>query len=473
MSSERKRKSWKRIAKHKIFRKRNIISLLSIILTSITGIIMLSTNWIPKNYATNIWITLLALNIIGIISINVHKKAFIKGIGGFLLGGSILLSLIPYSYIITTNQFFQTASKQQASYDKTTYCLIKSIDNPIKEDALTGEVITYKVIFNKSGVMKKLNKKYPLKDKEYPTIENVMEQLKQDKAIALMDYSLYEALIASNEVYHSAEYEILYKFDVYTKKEKENSNNKDKYNIYLETINPAGLIDFNWVISLNHKTKKALITIIPTNLNLPIYEKQSKKDWIGYQKTYGPSIPKKSIEQAFEINLDYTISINTNDLVSYINSYNGIEYCAENEYKTTTPSVLNLYESTTEVLTISASCENYNGLETIAILREQEEDSTIQIIQSILDQIKKTRILSYKENLDRWNQLAEMNLPKSSGEKIIKDIIENTNWEINVQTIEANKTKQKIFQTNIERAGLEIAENKREQIRNEINKVLE
>ena len=435
--TKKKKASFKRIVKHKIFRKRNAFALLCLILTLVVGSLFIGSELFPVSKGIKIIGGIILLIFIGVLLINVHKKKTLKVIGSMILVISILINMVILDHFILTKQFIEKSIHDQNTYHKTTYYIIESSTSNYDENTIPKEVVTYKDIFNLNGAMKKINRKHSMKAKEFDNVLYVLEDVKNNQTIGLIDYSIYEVLVASNLVYLAADYNILYKFDVYTKKEKRPESHQHSYNIYLEGKNPANLIDFQSIITLNFQTNKMLYTMIPKNIYTSVPSKEKKSDKLGYQSIYKPTAPKESLEKLLGITIDNTITLDTKKLSNFINSLNGVEICSEKEVLTKTPSILNIYEEQGERLQIAKGCQEYEGMDAITILRDQNRSYTSNILEDLYQRVENHFLLNYRKNLDRFSNLLQSNLSKKQLKEMIKQLSDtDTKWTIEKQYLE-------------------------------------
>ena len=103
----------------------------------------------------------------------------------------------------------------------------------------------------------------------------------------------------------------------------------DSFNIYIGGVDFTNEIyDFNMILSI--KDNKVLMTSIPRDYHIKIHNTDIS-DNISYIGINDINEKTKSLEQLFDININYYIKINTNSLVNLVDMLGGIEYCSDIE----------------------------------------------------------------------------------------------------------------------------------------------
>lgn len=223
----------------------------------------------------------------------------------------------------------------------------------------------------------------------------------------------------------------------------------DSFNIYIGGVDFTNEIyDFNMLVSI--KDNKVLMTSIPRDYHIKIHNTDIS-DNIAYIGINDINEKTKSLEQLFDININYYIKINTNSLVNLVDMLGGIEYCSDIEYLTTHSMILDSYnDSLGNKLYVTKGCRSYNGIEILTIARERLKvggDSVRQrncrkIFISLIDKILSFESLSYYEELlNNLSNLYETNIPRDVITNIIKNIGNQVKYEIKEQEVNGNTTK--------------------------------
>lgn len=461
-SINKSKKSFKRIFKHKFFRKRNVFSLFSLILLIIFIIFISIIDIIPTKYFFGISFILILINMIGIILINVHKKIVLKIVGVIILMASIFGSVIGIYYLNSTNKFFKKSFESKDVYIKNTYYVLSKKSNNLKETDITGSIATYKETINLTKALEKLSIKYKVKEQQYDDLDKVFQALNTNTtSFLLIEKASYEIIFSIDTNMHKEDYQILYEFDVFTKKKASKSTNTNKFNIFIGGTDFAGLMDFNMIISINLDSHKVLLTSIPRDYYIEVPNKDGRYDKLSFMNAYGPNVNKEALENLFGIKIDYSVTLNTTSLVTVVDYVGGIEFCSDYAYTTTHALVSDTYnDKNNKKLTIEKGCQHLNGIETLTVARERNafpgrdrvrQQNCQQIILALFKKLINTdTILHYNETLNTLGSLYETDIPKEVITNFFKDILNNGNkWQITTQSVDGVDDHDKVHLSNM------------------------
>ena len=458
---KKKLKISKRLIKHKLFRKRNLLSLLTMII-SITFLCFLKRlDILPTKYIIGISIIIILMNIIGTLFINVHKKTPLKVIGTIILCIILGTNIIGIYYLAATQNFIEESFKLKTSYSKTTYYVLSKTSKNLQEKDITGEIATYKEISNRINAINKLNEKYPVKEKEYEDIGTMFENLTNETdSFALVEKASYEILFSITNTYQKADYTILYEFDIFTKKDQNKMARTDKFNVFIGGTDFAGLMDLNMIATINSKTHTVLLTSIPRDYYIEVPDKDGRKDKLSFMNAYGPDSNRKALEALFDTQIDYSVTVNSDSLVTVVDYIGGIEFCSDYDFTTTHALVNNSFVDYGKKLTIHKGCQTLNGIETLTVARERNafpgrdrvrQQNCQKIMIAIFKKLISTdTILHYNETLNTLDSLYETDVPKEIITSTIKDILNNgNNWNIQTQSVNGVDTFEKVHLSNL------------------------
>ncbi len=457
----RKKVSLKKSIKHKILRARNVLSLFSLILIIIFIIFLSQMNILPNKYLYLISGGLLLLDLISICFINVHKKIVLKVIGFILITLIMIGSSIGLYYLSSTNNFLNDSFSKKNIFEKSTYYVVSLKSNNYKESDIADKVSVYKETPNLKRALKKLNNKYKVSSKSYEDIGLVFDNIKNktDKFM-LVEKSSYEIVLSISDKYKKDDFDIIYEFDIYTKKKKSSNTSTDKFNIYVGGTDFAGLMDFNMIITVNTKTHQVLLTSIPRDYYIEVYGKNGAKDKLSFMSAYGSDTNKASLAKLFDTNIDYNLIVNTDSLVEIVDYVGGIEFCSDYEFVTTHAMVNNTYDDSGKKLVVHKGCQKLNGIEALTVARERNafpgrdrvrQENCQKILVAIFKKLATTdTMLHYNETLNTLGSLYETDIPKEVISNISKDILSNGNtWKIDTQAVDGTDGHDKVHLSNM------------------------
>jgi len=460
-TSKKKRKSNKRLLKHRILRKRNILSILSLIVNIILVIFIFIMDILPLKYNILIAIAILLIIFLSTILINVHKKIVLKILGTIILIFSIISSIFGIYYLNSTNKFINESFVSKDSYLKNTYYVLSKKSDNLKETDITGTIATYSETTNLNGALEKLNSKHQVTEQQYDDIGTTFQNLNNGtNKFMLIEKASYEIVFSIDTTLSKENYNILYEFDTYTKKKASKSTNTENFNIYIGGTDFAGLMDFNMIVSVNTNTHQVLLTSIPRDYYIEVAGKNGRYDKLSFMNAYGPEINKESLENLFGINIDYSLTIDTNSLVTVVDYVDGIEFCSDYAFTTTHALVQGTFNDSGQKLTVKKGCQSLNGIEALTVARERNafsgrdrvrQENCQKIMLAIIKKVASTdTLLHYNETLNTLGSLYKTDIPKKVVTTIAKDIINNGNeWNFTTQSVDGVDTHNKVHLSNM------------------------
>lgn len=442
--------------------KLNIISLISVIISILLIIFIVKLGILPGGYLSIAIIIIILVNLLGIILINKDKALKIVGIVILVL--LFILSSIFIFYLSSTNNFFDKAFENAPNTYKTTYYVVCKKDSNYKKisDLKAKTISYYESEANIDKAITKLNNKVRINKNGYSDISLMFSDLLvDDTKVVLISEGAYNLLFDIDKNLSKDNYKVLYKFSVTSKMRLKQTSKDDVINIFVGGLDFTNTnMDLNMLITINTKSRKILLTSIPRDYYIEVDGYNGKKDTLSYMGALGIDTNVRSVEKLFGIKIDYYLSIKTNSLVSLVDEVGGINYCSEHEYTTTHAMILNSYnDSQGRKLHVKKGCQHLNGIETLTIARErkafpgsdrQRQINCQNIVVDIFDSMKSINtITNYNKILTSVGNLYETNIPKKVTKNLIKETINNPNWEIESQVLDGDDTHDYVHMTNL------------------------
>ena len=442
--------------KNGIFRVRNIFSLISFILVVLFIVFLGKMNLLPNRYLFLIGEGLVILDLISIFLINVHKKIGLKILGGIIMGLLTIICSVGLYYTITTSQCLENAFTKKMDVEKSTYYVVSAKSNNYKESDIAGEVSVYDGTIHMDKALDKLNNKYKVKTKKYDEVGKLFDNVlnKTDKFM-LVEKTSYEIVFSFFKDYKSDDFDIIYKYDIYTKRKNSGSSKTDKFNIYISGTDFSGLTDFNMLATVNTKTHKVLLTSIPRDYYIDVAGRNGVKDKLSFMGAYGGSVSKDSLAKLFGVDVDYIVTLNTDSLVEIVDYVGGIDFCSDKTYTTTHALVRDTYNDNGKKLTIVKGCQHLNGIEALTLARErnafpgrdrERQKNCQQILIAILKKLMSTdTMLHYNETLNTLGTLYDTDISKNVISNVSKDVVNNGNkWKFETQSVDGTDKKDRV-----------------------------
>ncbi|MCI8347221.1 MAG: LCP family protein [Bacilli bacterium] len=441
----------------------NIVSLLSLIITTVLFFFMIHLDIIPVFYLIFLGLVIYGLNGLGTLFLK-NKKRLWNIIGGILLLIISVISGVLIFYFIKTNHFFNQSFDNASNIYKTTYYIVAKENSSYKKiQDIENKTLNYyegETYIEKATSF--LDKVLSYNENNYSNIGLMLEDMNQNKIeLILISKTSYDLVFNIDTSMEKKNYKIIYQFDIKNKMKIEKTKTKDIFNIYIggRDFTNANM-DFNMIITMNTKTQQVLLTSIPRDYYIEV-DGYNKKDTLSYMGALGITTNMKSLEKFLDIPIDYYVSIDTLGLVSLVNELGGINYCSDFEYTTTHALILDSYDDTKgQKLHVKKGCQHINGIEALTIARERKsiqggdrkrQENCQEILIDILEQMKGFKTLTnYNNILNSISDLYETTIPKSVIKKIIKDTIHNKGtWNVQKQVLDGEDTKDCVHMTSL------------------------
>lgn len=451
--------------------KRNLIIkiVISLIFIFLSGWLFLSVyklGIIPNKYLIIFVVILVIVHLISNLCL-FSKKKWLKVFTVILMLLLTIVSVFGIKYANDIDNFLDT-SLNNAENKLTIDFVLLSKNNYDEGDLVNKEVYYYNSALFIDKALAKLNEKYQVTTKGIDDITKLF-----DYDIFIMDKTTFYLFVEENGInaddyYLIDEFSIEYEMD---KKEEQtettNSKNDNKkqsdegdyYNIYLGGYDFSGFrMDLNKIITINTKTNEILITSVHryTYINIPAY---NQKNILSNTAYYGINNNIEALEELFDIDIDYYVSVKTNGLVSLVDTIGGIEYCSDQAFTTSHAKVIGTYDDTKgEHVKVKKGCQHLDGIETLTVAREREafkmgavqrDKNTTAIMLDILYQMRSPEnIMNYTSILNAVGGMYTTSIPREELTEGVKRLL-NGGWSIKTQSLSGTNGRNKIHFSNL------------------------
>ena len=411
---------------------KKLIKLIIILLSVYLIIELKHLNILPNKYIIPLTILIVILN-----TLIIKKIKIINTISYIILIPLILLGL---KYTLETKQFLKTGFNNNNIEVKTYNVLV------LKENNKTIEQI------NKTGYLKnELDENYienlDIKEKkEYKNIYDLYEDLINKKIESITLHESYINLLEDDYKDILEKTKIIYSFNIKKQTEKQKEITKlEPINIYISgSDSRSGIIeentrtDVNMIMTINPKSKTILLTSIPRDYYVKLHNTEGLKDKLTHSGIYGIEMSKKTIEDLFDIKIDYVVKVGFNSVINIVDLIGGIDIYSDKTFET--------YCGNPKTY-VKEGINHFNGRDALNYAREryayyEGDNHRIQNQQQVLEAIitktlkDKNLILKYNEYLENIKSLYRTDIPESLIKLYIKEQLnKNTTWKIEKQTV--------------------------------------
>ncbi len=445
-----------------------IISTLMLVLSIICFKYVSDMNILPNKYLIAFFTLLLVINIFGILFLFL-KGVVTKVISSIIYIVLVIVSVVGIKYSKSTIDYLNTAfnnSKEINTYD---VIVLKNSKYEKLEDL---ENTTMGYLLNELDDEEYLNvlkEKVSLNFKKF-NIFDLYQNLLDKKIDSILINEGYLDLLEEQFSDFDSKTKIIYTYDIEeTKVSEEPDDNQDnisdgttkrpkKYknsiNIYLsgsdsrsDYIQAVSRSDVNMVMTINPDQNIILLTNIPRDYYVQLHGTTGLRDKLTHAGIYGINMSKQTIEDLLGINIDYTIKIGFNGVISLVDLVGGIDINSDSSFRCYTNS--SVY--------VNQGMNHFNGVQALAYARERhaylEGDrhrgaNQQQVIEATFTKLSKDKslLLKYDSLLDTFSSLYITDIPKDVITTLIKNQIDKMpSWKIESQAVDGTGASKQTY----------------------------
>lgn len=418
---------------------KNVLKIVFSILTIILSIVCIFTikglNMLPNKYFIIFISVMIIFNLTSLLLYT--KKKWLNIIGLVISIITIIISLIGYYYGNETIDYLRHAFNND-SVEISEYGVYVLKDNI--RDLGSIKNFGYLSEENSAEVLKELKKRVNASENVYDDMYSLAHDFLDNKVNSmLLDKTYYNMLVDEKEIDES-KVNIIYSFNVEIKKNVKKDNSVDElkpFNIFLSGsdarsnyIASKTRSDVNMIISVDPKNKKVLLTSIPRDYYVSVYGKTGLKDKLTHAGIYGIDTSVKTVENLFDIKIDYYIKVGFSSVVEVVDLLGGIDiesdkafttYCGDGgAIKTKVKKGMNHF-SGGEALSYARERHAYALGDRHRILNQQ------QVLEAVISKITtdKSILLKYDKTLSSLSKLYKTNIPSSLISLMVKNQLED------------------------------------------------
>jgi len=328
------------------------------------------------------------------------------------------------------------------------YVLNDSKYNSIKD--LKDKVIAVTDINDKGTekAINKVSKKIEFNMAEYDSIGDSSDALLEDEvdAILALDSNI-EILKEDNKEYNNLK--SIYTFNVSTKVETVGDKvdvSKKNFVFYISGIDTNGKVsakarsDVNILVAVNPRENKILMVNTPRDYYVKLHDKKSM-DKLTHAGVYGIEESVKTLEDLYDININYYARVNFTTFVNIVEELDGINvnvpisFCEQTSSRTSSKEIC-----------LKKGEQVLNGEEALALSRTRHTlaggdrgriENQMLVLEAIIDKAMSSKIITkYNSLLNSVSDSIITNIDQKSITKLIKKQIKNNSgWDIKTYSV--------------------------------------
>lgn len=419
---------------------------------------IIGLNLLPNKYFYLAILTPILLYIITIICLLTKKKwAKIISIIIYIITTMTLTICI---YITSTTSNFFNTSFENNNYEVTRYNVYVQKDKYTKINELKNKNISYLNIDTQyQESLNKLKEKINFSTKEYNSLIDAYDSLNNNSDALILDTGYISIL---EEMYPNLNEKIIsiYSFNI-KKTIQKKYNEKEELepiNIYISgsdsrnyELHNKSRSDFNLILTINPKTKSILMTSIPRDYYVPLAHRPGLYDKLTHSGIYGLDTTIQTIENLFDINIDYSIKVNFNSVITIVDLVGGVDIYSDKAFRS------HCGDGGAEVTNVIKGMNHFNGAQALSYVRERYaynngDNQRIlngqQVLKAVIEKIMndKTILLKYNQILNSINELYITDIPSNYIKKIIKNQLNDmTSWNFESSSVSGSGSKKETY----------------------------
>lgn len=422
-----------------------VISILTIILSIICIFTIKGLNMLPNKYFIIFVSIMFLFNLIGLLLYT--KKKWLNIIGLVISIITIIISIIGYYYGSETIDYLKHSfNNDSVEINEYGLYVLKKNNfelNDIKNFGYLNDESAEKVV-------KELKSRTNAEELSYDDMYTLSSDLKDNKINSmLLDKTYYNMLLDENEISED-EVKLIYSFNIEVKKKvtKQNVDTLKPFNIFLSGsdarsnyIASKTRSDVNMIISVDPKKKTILLTSIPRDYYVSVYGKTGLKDKLTHAGIYGIDTSVKTVENLFDINIDYYIKVGFSSVIEVVNLIDGIDIESDKAF------VSHCGDGGAIKTNVKKGMNHFNGGEALSYARERYAYALgdrhrilnqQQVLEAVINKVTtdKSILLKYDKLLKSLSKLYKTNIPSELISLLVKNQLEDmSGYKIERQSV--------------------------------------
>lgn len=419
-----------------------------------------SLNMLPTWIFSIIVIVFIIINVVNIVFF-MTKNLLCKILCIVLSVLILLLSLFGYKNASNITRFLNKSFGNNG-VEVTGYsvAVLKSSKYNKLED-LNGKIMGHNSLDEKKEKYTAVVKaKITIEMKSYNDVINMYVDLVNNKIDSMVINEAYLDLLEDEYSDINDRIKIIHNFEI----EETIENNEEK----VKSLKPVNILisgsdsrsgkilnrtrsDVNMIMTIDPKNHKILLTSIPRDYYVRLHETTGNKDKLTHAGIYGINMTKKTIEDLFNIKIDYTIKVGFKSVVEIVDLIGGIDIDSDATF------LSHCGDGGAIRTNVKKGMNHFNGGQALSYARERyaykEGDNhrvqnQQQVLEAIIAKITKDKSLlsKYDKLLEKFSELYRTDIPSDLIKLIVKDQLSNMkSWKVEKQQVSGTGAKRETY----------------------------
>ncbi len=407
-------------------------------------------NMIPVKYFILISAGILIINIINILCL-LCKKLVLNIIGIIISIIVVILACFAIKHVSNVSDFINKAFHNN-DVEVTEYgigVLTSCNYNELKD--LNNKKIGY-ITFdeNKTEYVNIIDSQITVEYKEYEDPEDLYNDLLKKKIDSIIISEGFVQILEEEHEDLKDNVRFIYNFEIEQRIENitKEIDSLEPINILIsgsdsrtDKVLAKTRSDVNMIMTINPKEHKILLTSIPRDYYVKLHGTTGLKDKLTHSGIYGIDKTKKTIEDLFDIKIDYTIKIGFRSVVDIVDLIGGVDIDSDKAFTS------HCVDAWAERTNVKEGWNHFTGPQALSYARERHAYLTgdnhrvqnqQQVLEAIINKIcsDKSLLKKYDQILDSLKEFYRTDIPSSFIKLIISDQLNtNAGWTIEKQQV--------------------------------------
>lgn len=407
-----------------------IISLMSIYCYKLIN----DMNIIPNKYLYIFLGLLITLNILGLIFMLLKKKIFsIFSIIIYLL--IFIISILGIWYSSNTiNYLDKSFSNNNVEVRQYNVLVLKKSEYKKIDDLISKKIGYVSIEGSTNDYLSSLKNRIEA-DYQKENINKLYNDFMNKKISAIVIENSYLDMLEEEFNNFKSSTRIIYSYDIENKNKSVSREVKElsSFNVYISgsdsrsnSVVANSRSDVNMIASINPDTNTILLTSIPRDYYVQLHGTSGIKDKLTHAGIYGVDMSRETLEDLFNIKIDYSIKVSMSSIVKLVDLIDGIDIYSDTTF--------NSYHI--KGWTVNKGMNHMNGNQALAYARERYAYSNgdvhrvqnqQQVLAAVLEKVMndKSILLKYDSLLNSFSDLYRTDIPKDLIALLVKNQLNN------------------------------------------------
>jgi len=411
------------------------------------GYVIYNETFKLKDLLPILFIVIAVVTVIVFVLVKTKLRCWIKNILSFIAFLIIVCEALLCIYGVSTIKFLNNIT--DTGYRVETYGIyVMSASKYNELGDIANEDLYYLTSTEKGfeSTLKKLKKEVDIKEEiEKDNIEDLLNALITGDTNVIMFPDSYESILKEDQADKFDQIKKIYTVEdvQYIKVIKTEKNVDGPFNVYISGIDTTGNIaksarsDVNIIMSINPNTGKVLLVSTPRDYYVKL-NKNGKYDKLTHAGVYGIEESVKTLEDLYDIKIDYYVRVNFTSFIKIIDTLGGVQvnipksFCEQPE---------NRDLSEEAQICLNKGVQTLDGRKALAYARDRHDFANgdfdrgkhqMEIIEAIIKKASASTVISkYNSLISSVEGRIKTNMDTEDIYKIARrQLKDNTSWSI-------------------------------------------